>query len=102
MFGGIERIRIRVIHRRITFAIRIAYISDDKKHAARANRRALLVTADEPPAEKVVPGVSGFYKALKDEETWRVKASMPNNMHRGCKASSCLIVIPAKAGIQFK
>lgn len=65
MFGSIERIRIRVIHRRITFAIRIAYISDDKKHAARANRRALLVTADEPPAEKCSAGREWFLQGIE-------------------------------------
>jgi uncharacterized protein YjgD (DUF1641 family) len=32
---------------------------------------ALLAAANDPPAEKEPPGVRGFYKALKDEQTWR-------------------------------
>lgn len=32
---------------------------------------ALLAAAEEPPVEKEAPGVRGFYKALKDDETWR-------------------------------
>jgi uncharacterized protein YjgD (DUF1641 family) len=37
---------------------------------------ALLAAADEPPAEKEAPGVRGFYKALKDDETWRALAPL--------------------------
>lgn len=37
---------------------------------------ALLAAAEEPPAEQEAPGVRGFYKALKDEETWRALAPL--------------------------
>jgi uncharacterized protein YjgD (DUF1641 family) len=37
---------------------------------------ALLAAADEPPAEQEAPGVRGFYKALKDDETWRALAPL--------------------------
>lgn len=33
-------------------------------------------TAEDRPAEKEAPGVRGFYKALKDEETWRALAPL--------------------------
>jgi uncharacterized protein YjgD (DUF1641 family) len=37
---------------------------------------ALLAAADEPPAEQEAPGVRGFYKVLKDDETWRALAPL--------------------------
>jgi uncharacterized protein YjgD (DUF1641 family) len=37
---------------------------------------AVLAAAEEPPAEQEAPGVRGFYKALKDDETWRALAPL--------------------------
>jgi uncharacterized protein YjgD (DUF1641 family) len=37
---------------------------------------ALLAAAEDPPAEQEAPGVRGFYRALKDDETWRALAPL--------------------------